>query len=81
MTAAAAATATVAFDVGKDGRTTYAIVGPTAESVQDAIDTLTRTVDGAFGGRPGYAQFTGPVRSNDGWTARGTVVIFEGAPA
>lgn len=76
-----AANVTAAADPANKDRTAYFIVGPTAESVQDAIDTLTRKVDGAFGGQPGYAQFTGPVRDRERWAASGTVVIFEGAHA
>lgn len=59
------------------GRTGYRITGPTAQVVQDAIDTITATVDAALGGAAGLARFIGPARIDEGWGALGEVVIFE----
>lgn len=61
------------------GRTGYRITGPNAASVQDAINTLERTVDPACGGATGMANFMGPiaVETPTGWQwgALGEVVV------
>jgi hypothetical protein len=68
-----------AADPGRPGRTAHVIIGSTAAAVQDAIDTLSRTVDGACGGAPGIARFIGPCRVDGEWRAVGEVIMTEAA--
>lgn len=63
-------------DPNRPGRTAYRITGHSAAAVQDAIDTLSRQVDVAFGGVPGSAAFVGPARSGAGWQAFGEIVVL-----
>lgn len=71
-----------AADPARPGRTGYRIRGATLTEVQEAIDTLSATVDAAFGGRPGYARFVGPARIErdpNVFGAIGEVVVVEAA--
>lgn len=79
MTFGAAPLATVESeaDPKRPGRTAHRITGPTAACVQDAIDTLSATVDVAMGGVPGTARFIGPGRDTGGWCALGEVIVFQ----
>lgn len=66
-------------DPHRPGRTGYRIVGPTWASVQDAISTLTNTVDPTSGGATGMARFLGPVSVETpngwAWAALGEVIV------
>lgn len=66
-------------DPRRAGRTGYRITGNTAVQVQDAIDTIERTVDPTCGGAYGIANFIGPiaVETDDGWAwgALGELII------
>lgn len=66
-------------DPNRRGRSSYVITGPNAASVQDAINTIMATVDGAFGGANGSANFLGPVsvqiEGGWAWAAKGFVQV------
>lgn len=62
-------------DPRRPGRTGYLITGPSIGAVQDAIDTLTRTVDPTCGGACGLARFIGPVRVDGQFSALGEVIV------
>jgi hypothetical protein len=67
-------------DPKRPGRTAYRITSHCRAEVQAEIDRLTDTVDAAFGGAPGMAQFTHPVQLGDRtWRSLGHVVVMEAA--
>lgn len=63
-------------DPNTPGRSAYRISGPSEAAVQDEIRKLMDSVDVAFGGVPGRAQFIGPRRIAGGYGALGEVVVF-----
>jgi hypothetical protein len=65
------------IDPKMPGRTAYMISCRYAAPVQDAIDTISRSIDTSFGGVPGYAEFVGPTRVWGGFAAFGRVTVFQ----
>lgn len=55
------------------GRTGYRVTAKTFAAVQDAIDTISNTVDASIGGVLGMAQFTPIIRTPDGFGCLGVV--------
>ncbi|MDO8596600.1 MAG: hypothetical protein Q7R45_08250 [Sulfuricaulis sp.] len=76
----ALATIARATDPDNANREAVQIRGPNSAAVQEGIDTVMRTVDLAFGGVPGTADFIGPLWFGDPdncWAATGIVVKFQ----
>lgn len=57
------------------GITRYAIVADTFDDCHAAIQRLMDTVDVAFGGVPGSADFGLPMRAGTQWCAHGVVCL------